>query len=238
MNRADAIIAVTQAAASYLDRCDAIVGHGVDTSEFVPPANRSDAWRASGLPGTIGVGIFGRVRRSKGTDLFVEAMCQVLPRHPEVTAVITGQTKDGDRSFREQLEQRIAEARLEERIVFLGDLSFPEIKGWYQKVSLCVAVPRSEGFGLTPLEAMASGAPALTSSEGCFPDLIVDDVNGRRIKTGDLKELVEALEHLLSNPLRLGEMGAAARDIVEARWGIEAEVEGIHEVYEEARRRC
>ena len=33
-----------------------------------------------------------------------------------------------------------------------GDLPVDEVKLWYQRVSLCVAVPRSEGFGLTPLK--------------------------------------------------------------------------------------
>lgn len=235
VGRADAIVSVTRHSASFLERCDAVIPHGVDTSEFVPTQDREAAWREGGLPGRFGIGIFGRVRPSKGTDLFVEAMCATLPRHPEYTAIITGLTKPSDATFRERLIQRIRNAQLEDRIIFLGDLDFPEIKRWYQRISLCVAIPRSEGFGLTPLEAMASGAPALTSSEGCFPDLIKDGVNGMRVPTGDLDAVIEALDTLLEDPIRLAQMGRSAREIVLRQWSITNEAAALQTLYDKVR---
>ena len=73
----------------------AIVPHGVDTRYFHPPADRGQEWAQGRLPGRYGVGIFGRVRRGKGTDLFVEAMLRLLPRYPDFTAVIIGPCKIG-----------------------------------------------------------------------------------------------------------------------------------------------
>ncbi len=65
--------------------------HGVDIERFQPPQDRLLAWQAGGLAGRRGVGCFGRVRPSKGVDVFVEAMCRVLPRHPDFVAVIIGE---------------------------------------------------------------------------------------------------------------------------------------------------
>ncbi len=232
VNRADAIIAVSQNAASFLDRHTTIVPHGVDTDAFHPPADKRAAWLASGLPGKYGIGVFGRIRPDKGTDLFVDAMCTLLPRHPEFTAVVSGWCKPSDQAFRDQLDRRIREAGLVERIVFLGDLKDRDIKLWYQRVSLCVAPSRSEGYGLTPLEAMASGAAAVASREGAFPQMIEPGRNGFLFDTGDRDALIAALEPLLADPDALLAMGTWARGHVVARHAIASEVAGIHAVYD------
>ncbi len=231
VNRADAVIAVTERAASFLDSHTAVIPHGVDTRVFTPPACKRAAWRASGLPGSYGIGLFGRIRKAKGTDLFVDAMCSVLPRHPEFTAVMTGLCKPRDRAFKLELEERIAAAGLRDRCVFLGDLNGAAIRTWYQRVSLCAAPARSEGFGLTPLEAMASGAAAVTSREGFFPALIVPGVNGSIVDTGDAQALGRAVEELIRDPEALLALGARARADVVANHSIEVEVARILEVY-------
>lgn len=238
VNGADAVIAVTDKAASFLDECDAVIPHGVDTEEFAPPVDRAAAWAEGGLPGKYGIGIFGRVRRSKGTDWFVEAMCRVLPRYPEFTAVVTGLCKPKDQPFLDALRAEVRSAGLEDRIRFLGDLPFAEIKRWYQRVSLCVAVPRSEGFGLTPLEAMASGTAALTSSEGCFPSVMVPGLNGDIVPTGDMPSLVAAFERLLADPDELHAMGRRGREHVLEHHSIEREADAIDAVYARLRQRA
>lgn len=232
VRRSDAVIAVTERAASYLDWYTAVVPHGVDVNAFVPAENRREAWRSGGLPGRYGIGIFGRIRRAKGTDLFVDAMCDVLPRHPEFTAVVAGFCKPADRQFLNDLETRIREADLTDRIVFLGDLTPPEILRWYQRISLCVAPPRSEGFGLTPLEAMACGAAVVTSREGAFPRLVVPGLNGLLVDTGDLPALVRAIDGLLADPGELERLGRRARRHVVEHHTVEDEVAGIYAVYD------
>jgi mannosyltransferase len=64
-----------------------IVPHGVDVERFAPSADRGAEWKKAGYPGKYGIGIVGRIRKEKGTDLFVEAMCRVLPQRPDFTAL-------------------------------------------------------------------------------------------------------------------------------------------------------
>ena len=148
------MIATSARSGSYLDVPYEVVMHGIDLDVFHPPRTSEDAFAASGLPGRFAVGCFGRVRPQKGTDLFVDAMIQLLPHFPDWTAVIAGRVTVENRGFAQTLQDRIDKAGLSERIVFLGEV--PDVKLWFRRVALYVAPSRNEGFGLTPLEAMAS----------------------------------------------------------------------------------
>ena len=90
IRRMDAIIATSDISASFLKREATVIPHGVDTDRYAPPADRAAAFAEAGLPGRYAIGCFGRVRAQKGTDVFVDAMCRLLPRYPDFTAVIVG----------------------------------------------------------------------------------------------------------------------------------------------------
>ncbi len=228
----DAIIATTPQAATFVPRCDAIVPHGIDTSIFVPPESKLRAWLDSGLPGRYGIGTFGRVRPEKGTDLFVEALCRVLPRFPEFTAVIAGRWKGSDQPFQQALVEKIVAAGLSERIIWLGEVPAHERHLWFQRISLCVAAPRYEGFGLTPLEAMSCGAAAVATRTGIFPTLIEDGKTGYVVDVDDVEALTDRIERCLQDPQELLEMGRRGRQHVVANYDIRAEAAGIERIYE------
>src|SRR3954453_6503162 len=91
IRRMDAIIAISDLSASFLKVKATVIPHGVDTDVYAPPADRTAAFAETALPGRYAIGCFGRVRAQKGTDVFVDAMCRLLPRYPDFTAVIVGQ---------------------------------------------------------------------------------------------------------------------------------------------------
>src|ERR1700710_3290550 len=90
IRRMDAIIATSDISASFLKVPATVIPHGVDTDTYAPPVDRAAAFAAAGLPGRYAIGCFGRVRAQKGTDVFVEAMCRLLPRYPDFIAVMVG----------------------------------------------------------------------------------------------------------------------------------------------------
>ena len=115
------------------------------------------------MPGEYGIINVGRVRPEKGTDLFVEAMIDALPQLPKATAIIAGATQPKDHSFRKKLEARIEQNGLTERIRFLGEIPSQDLPALIKGCRALVALPRYEGFGLTPLEGMACGLPVVAS---------------------------------------------------------------------------
>src|SRR5487761_2209324 len=158
IRRMDAIIATSEISASYLKRKATVILHGVDTGRYTPPENRASAFAETGLPGRYAVGCFGRVRAQKGTDVFVDAMCRLLPRYPDFTAVVVGAITPEQLGFANDLKRRIEAAGLDSRVLMTGELPIEQVPRWYQRLTIYAFTSRNEGFGLTLIEAMAVGA--------------------------------------------------------------------------------
>lgn len=231
IRRMDAIIATSETSASYLKRPAVVVTHGVDSETYAPPADRIAAFAETGLPGRYAIGCFGRVRAQKGTDLFVAAMCRLLPAYPDFTAVIVGEIKPDQAGFADELRRQIAAAGLQSRIVITGELPIAEVQRWYQRLTIYAFTSRNEGFGLTLIEAMSVGA-ALVATRAGAAELVVDDgVTGVLVPIDDVDALTAALEPLLRDPAAAAAMGARGRQRVLDKFSLDAEAAGIAAVY-------
>jgi len=232
ISRMDAVISTTPKAASFVPNTTAVVPHGIDLARFAPPPDKLTAWADSGLPGRYGIGVFGRVRPDKGSDVFVDAMIAALPHLPDATAVIAGLAQPQHQAYQDELKQRIAAAGLSERIVFLGEVPAGEVHRWYQRCLLCVACPRYEPFGLTPFEAAATGCALVCSRTGAFEELVQPGVNGYLVDTGDAAGLADAVRRVMADPEQARAMGEAARQRVTQHFSLAQEARGIGQVYE------
>lgn len=228
----DKLIATSPEAASYLPGSPRVIMHGVDVSRYRPAANRDKEWAASGLLGRRGIGVFGRVRRQKGVDIFVEAMCRLLPRYPDFTAVVIGAVTPDQRIFADRLKARAAKAGLAERIVFLAERPADEIPLWLRRMTIVVGPQRWEGFGLVPLEAMASGAAVVATRAGAAHHLIVEGETGHLVEPEDLDSLTARIELLMRDPSLAEVMGLKGRAHVVANFSVEREAAQIQSVYE------
>jgi len=227
----DAIIATSSISASYLKRSSTVVMHGVDTDVYATPADRGAAFADSGLPGRYAIGCFGRVRAQKGSDVFVEAMCRLLPRYPDFSAVMVGAVTPDQTMFANDLRKRIEAAGLASRIVITGELPIEEVQRWYQRLTIYAFTSRNEGFGLTLIEAMASGSALVAARAGAAELVVEDGVTGVLTPPGDVDALVAALEPLMRDPASAAAMGARARQRVLEEFSLDAEAQGIASVY-------
>jgi len=228
----DAVIATSARSASWLEREAEVIHHGIDTTSFAPPADRDALRRDLGLdPGAVIVGCFGRVRAQKGTDLFVEAMLRVLPDRPAVHAIIMGGVTTDQERFATDLEARIAASGLGDRLRILPDDTGFSIAPWFQALDLYVAPQRWEGFGLTPLEAMACEVPVVATRVGAFEELVSDAETGVLVDPEDLSGLVAGIERYLDDADRRKAHGAAARARALDKFRIEDEAAAITAIY-------
>jgi len=227
----DAIIATNELSASFLKRPATVIPHGVDTSTYAPPSDRAAAFAEAGLPGRYAIGCFGRVRPQKGTDVFVDAMCRLLPRYPDFTAVIVGGIAPEHSGFASDLRKRIEAAGLQSRIVITGELPIDDVQRWYRRLTIYAFTSRNEGFGLTLIEAMAVGAALVASRAGAAELVVEDGVTGVLTPPGNVEALVAALEPLMRDPVSATAMGERARARVLAKFSLGAEASAIAEVY-------
>src|ERR1700686_1767818 len=231
IRRMDAIIATSDISASFLKRKATVIPHGVDTETYAPPPDRAAALAEAGLPGRYAIGCFGRVRAQKGSDVFVDAVCRLLPRYPDFVAVMVGAITPEQSGFANDLRQRIAAAGLGSRIVMSGELPIEEVQRWYRRLTIYAFTSRNEGFGLTLIEAMSEGAALVASRAGAAELVVEDGITGVLTPPGDVDALVAALEPLMRDPAAAAAMGGRARQRVLEQFSLDAEAERIAEVY-------
>ncbi|MFZ2157801.1 MAG: glycosyltransferase family 4 protein, partial [Bradyrhizobium sp.] len=167
----------------------------------------------------------------KGSDVFVDAMCRLLPRYPDFTAVMVGAITPEQAAFADDLRKRIDAAGLQSRIVITGELPIEEVPRWYQRLTIYAFTSRNEGFGLTLIEAMSAGAALVASRAGAAELVVEDGVTGVLTPTDDVDALVAALEPLLRDPASAMAMGLRGRARVLEKFSLEAEAGRIAEVY-------
>jgi mannosyltransferase len=231
IRRMDAIIATSAISASFLKRKATVILHGVDTDRYAPPVDRAAAFAEARLPGRYAIGCFGRVRAQKGTDVFVQAMCALLPRYPDFTAVVVGAIMPEQQGFANELKRRVEAAGLTSRILMTGELPIEAVPRWYQRLTIYAFTSRNEGFGLTLIEAMSAGSALVASRAGAAELVVEEGVTGILMPPGDVDALVAALEPLMRDPASAAKMGERARARVLEKFSLDAEAAAIAEVY-------
>jgi glycosyltransferase involved in cell wall biosynthesis len=84
---------------------------------------------------------------------------------------------------------------LDDQILYLGFIERDKILPYYQKAkALLVPIQWEEAFGLTTIEAMACGTPAIAISRGSMPEIIQDGKTGYLVKS--VGEMIEAVHKI------------------------------------------
>ncbi len=230
ISKMDAVIATSGKSANYLERPSTVIPHGIDTDAFCPAVDRVALRQRLRLPEGILVGCFGRIRPQKGTDVFLDAMIPVLKRRLDVHAVVLGRATEKHRSYLAFLESRVRDEGVADQVAFLPEVPSHDVAQWYAALDLYVAPQRWEGFGLTPLEAMACGVPVVATTVGAFPEIVPVGA-GRLVSPGEVQPMAEAISEIMDDSALRAGLSAAARAHVEDRFALEGEARAIMTVY-------
>lgn len=141
---------------------------------------------------------------AKGVDRLIDAVA-LLKNKIDFNLYMGGDTIEKDKSIEEiQAESRIKELikkyKIEKNVNYIGRVSHDTILPvYYRAASVFVLPSRYEPFGLTTLEAMASGTAPIVSSVAGSKEIIVDGLNGFIVDTHDRKKLAEYILKLLQD---------------------------------------
>jgi glycosyltransferase involved in cell wall biosynthesis len=116
---------------------------------------------------------------------------------------------------------------------FLGFVPFETLRCFYQSAAAFVFPSRYEGFGLPPLEAMACGAPVVTSNVSSLPEVVGDAAV--LVNPENVFDIVRGISDvLLDEPLRASLIRKGREQAARFSWSRTARQ--VLEIYEEAAR--
>ena len=232
IRRMDVVVATSDRTNAYLENPGHVIMHGIDTEGFSPSPDRAALRADLKLPVTATlVGCYGRIRAQKGTDAFVEAMLPVLRANPEVVALVMGRATEKYEAFEQGLKERVRAEAMQDRVLFLPEVPVGDMADFYRVLDLYVAPQRWEGFGLTPIEAMACGVPVVATRVGAFEKLVVQDTTGLLVDADDIPALSDAIKSALSDRDRLANWAVAGRSYVMSDFSIEREAAALVKIY-------
>jgi glycosyltransferase involved in cell wall biosynthesis len=188
-----------------------MIMNGVDCERFRPDVYAGDLRSELNLKDSktvLFVGALTRWHRYKGLDDLLQAF-RLLDRKDVRLLVVGG----GD--LKHEYEQMAQHLRIRDRVIFAGDVPDSLLPKYYA-ISDVLVLPskdRSEGFGLTILEANASGIPAVASDVGGIPGILLDGENGVLVPPRDPERLAEAILRLVNNDEYRATLGRRAREL-------------------------
>ncbi len=147
-----------------------MVPPGYDDNRFFPvsSASREMARQRLGFEGKVVLAL-GRLATNKGYDLLIDAFGVLAEREPEarlLLAVGGENIDDAEKAILDELKAKAKELNLEDRIDFSGFVADDDLPDYYRAADLFVLSSRYEPFGMTAIEAMASGTPTIITVHG------------------------------------------------------------------------
>lgn len=195
-----------------------VIPYGVDAGRFRPDANRRlERRRQYGAdPSTWLIATAGRLVRKKGFEYLVDALADL----PGALLVIAG-----DGSLRAELEQRARDRRVLERVRFLGNRTQDDVAELFAAADIIVTPSvrddsgNVDGLPNVVMEALASGTPLVTTEAGGIGAVVENHLTAAVVAERDVRGLAAAIRRLGADPAMRDRIGAAARKLVEQKFG-------------------
>lgn len=209
------------------------VGTGVDLARIDAAAPNVELISSLGLTERPKIGIVAKLSWIKGHRYLLDAMPDVLSRHPDAVLMIIG-----DGPLRALLEARAEELDISGSVFFVG--ARDDVPSLLKALDIFVLASTSEGSPNAVLEAMAARLPVVATAVGGVPEMLMDGGSGILVPPKDPRAIASALSELLDDRARAASMGRAGREAVEREHDLDLVIrrtEGVFEA-ELRRRRC
>jgi glycosyltransferase involved in cell wall biosynthesis len=197
----DELVRLLAADPSHID----VAYHGVDHDVFHRPAEE-ELRRVSdrlGLHGHAYVAFLGSLDPRKNVPNLIRGWVRAVADRPDPPALVLA----GGGGWDDQVDAAMATVPPQLRMVRPGYLRWSSLPGFFGGAQVVALPSRGEGFGLPVLEAMACGAPVLTTPHSSLPEVGGDAV---AYTEPDEASIGVALGRLLDNPVRRKALAEAA----------------------------
>jgi phosphatidyl-myo-inositol dimannoside synthase len=213
-----------------------VVPLGTEPKEFRPGIDATSVrarYRLEGGPWLLTV---ARLEWHKGIDTVIKALPAVLAKYPQARYAVAGV---GPR--RPQLEQLARESGVADAVRFLGMVPDADLPALYNAADLYVGASRRydllvEGFGISLVEASASGLAVVGGRSGGVPDAVRDGETGILVDPESPAAVSAEINRLLGDAELRRRMGAAGRRAVETYYNWDRVAKDLIDIDKEFRR--
>jgi phosphatidylinositol alpha-1,6-mannosyltransferase len=189
------------------------------------PARFSPARDTGALRARLGVGdaplllTVARLVPHKGQDVAIRALAALAPRHPDARYLLVG-----DGHHEQALRDLARTLGVADRVIFAGALPDAEVAEACAAADIYLGLSRLdrgvnvEGFGISFVEAAASGTPSVAGDSGGVRAAVRDGETGLVVPPEDVGAVAAAIERLLGDPELRRRMGEAGRRAAETHY--------------------
>jgi glycosyltransferase involved in cell wall biosynthesis len=209
----------------------ATVYSGMETAAFIhPPVSRVQTRKNFGLADNhVVAGTIARLFDLKGHDDLVDLAPDLCRRYPDLRFLWVG-----DGTLREHLQMRIGRAGLADRFIFAGLVPPQRVPELAAAMDILVHPSRREGLARALPQGQLAGCPVVTYDIDGNREGLLPGKTGHLIRPFDVPALGSAIADLAADADRRRAMGEAGRAFAEARFGTQAMVQGLEDVYRDA----
>lgn len=204
---------------SYRPQADIVVlPNFIDTDLFAPSRQEppSDRFRFVCI---------AHFHAKKAIDLLIDAFAMAFPRESPVMLTLIG-----DGPERPKIEGLIRSRGLGDRVLLLGACDRRQVRDELQRSHCCVSSSHVETFGVTLIEALATGIPIVATRSGGPEDIVRED-NGHLVAVGDARQLADAMRSVYERRGMWRERHTAIREDAVRRFGAAAVAERLGRIY-------
>lgn len=211
----------------YPDNKIRIIHNGVDPNVFAVDSDRAILAEFGFAEGDPVVGIVAALRPEKDHLTLLRAARIVIDQVPRAKFLIIG-----DGPTRPQLEALSAGLQIAPNVHITGVRH--DVGRLLNAIDVfTLSSATVECFPISLLEAMACARPAVCTSVGGVPEMIVEGETGFLVRPQDPEQLAHRLVRLLSDPETASAMGVAARRRVEANFSLDRSVAASQQALED-----
>lgn len=199
-----------------------VVHSATDPSRFdVPPLPRAEL----GVPeNACLLGNVAALVGHKDHPNLLDALAIVLPQLPDLHVLLIGEGE-----LRPQVEARIEQLQLAERVHLLGHRN--DVPRILRSLDAFVLSSKEEGFGGACIEAMACSLPVISTAAGGMPETVKHMETGLLVPIRDPQSLAQAILRVFHEPELAAELGRRAHQMVHDAFTYDKMVEGNLNVY-------
>jgi glycosyltransferase involved in cell wall biosynthesis len=176
------------------------------------------------------LGTLSRTSPQKGLEYLIEAISRLSNRYPDLVCYVAGGTPKGEEAYEAALRNVIRERQLQDRIVFLGEIS--DIGAFFSRINVYISTSRWEGLPTAILESFAAGVPVIATDVVGNNELVRDRETGILVKACDSDAIARGIEYAFENPSGLAALAANASRDVSENFSIKSMVKKHERLYE------